>query len=94
MVIRPTLDAHAHLDHERTSHELAGTGAVLAMTLSLDEAAIVVDRYEPNITWGVGCHPRKLKPQEMFDALPGEISRLSYLKQALGSYSQKYLQRS
>jgi TatD DNase family protein len=38
------------------------------MTLSLDEAALVVDRREPHITWGVGCHPRKLKAQEAFDA--------------------------
>jgi TatD DNase family protein len=64
----PPLDAHAHLDPDRTSGELAGTGAVLAMTLSLDEAALVVERREPHITWGVGCHPRKLGPQEAFDA--------------------------
>jgi TatD DNase family protein len=64
----PPLDAHAHLDPARTPGELASTGAVLAMTLSLDEAALVVDRYEPHITWGVGCHPRKLKPQEAFNA--------------------------
>jgi TatD DNase family protein len=38
------------------------------MTLSLDEATLVVDRYEPHITWGVGCHPRNLKAQEAFDA--------------------------
>jgi len=64
----PPLDAHAHLDPDRTSDELAASGTVLAMTLSLDEAALVIDRYEPQITWGVGCHPRKLKPQEAFDA--------------------------
>jgi TatD DNase family protein len=64
----PPLDAHAHLDPDRTSSELIDTGAVLAMTLSLDEAVRIVDRYEPHITWGVGCHPRKLKPQEAFDA--------------------------
>lgn len=33
----PPIDAHAHLDPDRTSSELADTGAVLAMTLSLDE---------------------------------------------------------
>jgi TatD DNase family protein len=38
------------------------------MTLSLDEAARVIGRYEPIVTWGVGCHPRKLKSQESFDA--------------------------
>jgi TatD DNase family protein len=62
-----SLDAHAHFDPSRSSKELAEAGAVLAMTLSLDEAARVVDRSEPNITWGVGCHPRKLKAQEGFD---------------------------
>jgi uncharacterized protein YdeI (YjbR/CyaY-like superfamily)/Tat protein secretion system quality control protein TatD with DNase activity len=64
----PPLDAHAHLDPDRSSSELADTGAVLAMTLSLDEAARVVQRYEPHIAWGVGCHPRKREPQESFDA--------------------------
>jgi TatD DNase family protein len=64
----PSLDAHAHLDPERTSDELAASGAVLAMTLSLDEAGRVVDRREPYVTWGVGCHPRKPAPQEAFDA--------------------------
>ena len=63
----PSLDAHARLGADRTSSELAGTGAVLAMTLSLDEAALVIDRHEPHITWGVGCHPRQLKPQTAFD---------------------------
>ena len=62
------LDAHAHLGPERTSDELAASGAVLAMTLSLDEAARVIDRSEPYITWGVGCHPRNLQAQESFAA--------------------------
>ena len=64
----PSLDAHAHLDYARTSEELCDSGAVLAMTLSVDEAAHAADRSEPVITWGVGCHPRKLKSQESFDA--------------------------
>jgi len=68
MKILPTLDAHAHLDPARTSDELADSGAVLAMTISLNEAANIVNRSEPIITWGVGCHPRKLKYQESFDA--------------------------
>jgi hypothetical protein len=55
-----SLDAHAHLDPARTADELAGSGAILAMTLSLDEAARVVRRREPYIAWRVGCHPRKL----------------------------------
>ena len=68
MKVLPSLDAHAHLNPVRTSDELKDSGAVLAMTLSLDEAAHAVDRHEPIITWGVGCHPRKLKSQESFDA--------------------------
>ena len=63
----PSLDAHAHLDPKHTSETLASAGAVLAMTLSLDEAALVADRREPQVTWGVGCHPRKLRSQEAFD---------------------------
>ena len=61
-----SLDAHAHLDPRRTSAELAEAGAVLAMTLSLDEADKVVHRKEPLIAWGVGCHPRKLAAQQAF----------------------------
>jgi TatD DNase family protein len=63
----PSLDAHAHLDLNRTLGELAGAGAVLAMTLSLDEAARGIERDEPHITWGVGCHPRNREAQEAFD---------------------------
>jgi len=62
-----TLDAHAHFDPRRTSSELAEAGAVLAMTLSLDEADKVVTRDEPLVAWGVGCHPRKLAAQRAFD---------------------------
>ncbi len=64
----PSLDAHAHFDPRRTADELADSGAVLAMTLSLAEAALVIGRKEPHIAWAVGCHPRKLKAQEEFDA--------------------------
>jgi TatD DNase family protein len=61
-----SLDAHAHIDPCRTADELHDAGAVLAMTLSLDEAARVISRKEPTIAWGVGCHPRKLKAQAEF----------------------------
>jgi TatD DNase family protein len=64
----PSLDAHAHIDAARTADELADAGIVLAMTNSLDEASLVVGCREPNIAWGVGCHPRQLGPQESFSA--------------------------
>lgn len=64
----PTLDAHAHLHPARTTAELAESGAVLAVTLSPEEAAQGAARREPLIAWGVGCHPRFLRAQEAFDA--------------------------
>ena len=64
----PSLDAHAHLDHARTVDELADSGSVLAMPLSLEEAALAIGRHDPQIVWGVGCHPRRLRAQESFDA--------------------------
>ncbi len=44
----PPLDAHAHIEPSRTTKELADSGFVLAMTLSLEQAALVVDRKDPN----------------------------------------------
>jgi TatD DNase family protein len=63
-----SLDAHAHLNAKRSVDELADSGAVLAMTLSLEEAALAVDRSDPLVVWGVGCHPRKIRAHEPFDA--------------------------
>ncbi len=68
MLELPTLDAHAHIDPKRTNSELVDIGAILAMTLSLDEAIQVTKRNEPWLAWGVGCHPRKLKAQQAFDS--------------------------
>jgi len=64
----PSLDAHAHLDYRRTIDELADSGSVLAMTLSLEEAALAIGRHDAQIVWGVGCHPRRPRAQESFDA--------------------------
>lgn len=65
----PTLDAHAHLDPSRSPDELAASGAVLAMSLSLDAAERALNRTDPHIAWGVGCHPRFLRFQEDFNAM-------------------------
>lgn len=62
-----SLDCHAHVRPTRTPEELAPAGAILAMTLSLAEAAAVVDRREPFVAWGVGCHPRTVDAQAEFD---------------------------
>ncbi len=63
----PSLDAHAHLEHNSTSDELADSGSVLAMTISLEEAALAICRHDSQIVWGVGCHPRRVRAQESFD---------------------------
>ena len=67
IMVLPTLDAHSHFDPSCSSLELSEAGALLAMTLSLVEAAKVIERQEPLIAWGVGCHPRKLAAQQAFD---------------------------
>lgn len=63
----PTLDAHGHISPDRTPEELNSCGAVLAMTLSLEEAARGMHRNDPFITWGLGCYPQKKDVQEHFD---------------------------
>jgi TatD DNase family protein len=63
-----SLDAHAHLDQAWTAVELGDSGSVLAMTLSLEEAALAISRHDSQIVWGAGCHPRKVRGQESFDA--------------------------
>jgi hypothetical protein len=48
----PSFDVHAHLDPGRQPEELIDTGVVLAMTLSLEEATLIVDRQESLVVWG------------------------------------------
>ncbi len=38
------------------------------MTCSLGEAALAINRRDPHIMWGVGCHPRDVKAQKSFNA--------------------------
>lgn len=55
----PSLDCHAHIAPDVTAAQLASLGEshVFAMTRSLDEAATVVTRHDPVLTWGLGVHP-------------------------------------
>jgi TatD DNase family protein len=64
----PTLDAHAHLDPSRKPDELSASGAVLAMSIALDEAERALERADPLIIWGAGCHPRFPRSQSGFNA--------------------------
>ena len=63
----PTLDAHAHLRIDRPPAELSRCGAVIALTLSLDEAEQALSRDDPLIAWGVGCYPGNLAALQAFD---------------------------
>jgi TatD DNase family protein len=63
----PTLDTHAHINPSRRPEELSASGAVLAMTITLDEAETALGRSDPLIAWGVGTHPRYPRCQESFD---------------------------
>lgn len=63
----PSLDAHAHLDPTSPGKELASAGAVLAMTFGLEDAEGAVSRRDSRIAWGVGAHPRRLRPQQAFE---------------------------
>src|SRR5690348_530644 len=72
----PTLDAHAHVQHTRTTQELTACGAVLAMTLSADEALHALKRRDQSVAWGVGCHPGDVAAQAAFNALEfGDLIR-------------------
>lgn len=63
----PPLDAHAHLDPHLPATGFTSSGAVLAMSLSLDEASLTVDRRDGLVAWGAGCHPRFPASQESFN---------------------------
>lgn len=65
----PSLDAHAHIDPCRSGGELEETGAVLAMTFSLEGAEPGIRRREARILWGAGCHPRFVKAGQDFSAV-------------------------
>lgn len=78
----PTLDAHAHLRPDRGAGELAASGAVLAMTLALDEAEAALGRSDPLVAWGVGTHPRYPRCQQGFD--PGRFRALAERAAVLG----------
>jgi TatD DNase family protein len=63
----PSLDAHTHIAPASSNAELANSGALLAMTLSLEEAAHSLERAPALVAWGVGCHPRQARAQQTFD---------------------------
>jgi TatD DNase family protein len=55
----PALDCHAHLAPDVTAGQLhtLGDAVIFAVTRSLDEAAVVSRRRDPQLLWGCGVHP-------------------------------------
>ena len=55
----PTLDCHAHVAPDVTHSQLAtlGHSHVFAVTRSLSEARLVMNRDDRGLTWGIGVHP-------------------------------------
>ena len=63
----PTLDAHAHLDPDRWKDAPPDMGGVLAMSRSVAEGVARHGRGDPFVAWGIGCHPRHLRAQSVFE---------------------------
>ena len=55
----PALDCHAHIAPDVTHSQLAtlGHSHVFAVTRSLSEARLVMNRDDRGLTWGIGVHP-------------------------------------
>ena len=55
----PTLDCHAHIAPAVTHSQLAtlGHSHIFAVTRSLSEARLVLNRDDRGLTWGIGVHP-------------------------------------
>ena len=65
----PPLDCHAHIAPDVTPRQVAGLeGAqVFAVTRALAEAALVVDRRDLGLVWGLGVHPGDRAARSAFD---------------------------
>lgn len=71
----PPLDLHAHVDPAIDRSDLdALDGVVFAVTRSLAEAAVALDRTDDPVVWGVGCHPGLARAQKGFSV--DEFARL------------------
>jgi TatD DNase family protein len=77
----PALDMHAHVNPEISEDALLALNAVVfAVTRSLDEAELCLQRNDTTTVWGVGCHPSLAKAHAKFsqDRFSGLIARAAY----------------
>lgn len=68
-MIRLPIDLHAHIDTNIDPVDLTALdAAIFAVTRSLDEAAIALERSDEATVWGVGVHPKLAKSHKNFDS--------------------------
>lgn len=80
----PMLDLHAHIDPQIAATELTQlTGIVFAASRTLDESNTALQRRDPRVIWGVGCHPGLARNHSTFDAAAFEqlVSRTAYVSE-------------
>jgi TatD DNase family protein len=77
------IDAHAHIDVGITTEALAALtpAAVLAVTRSPEDWPVVVGRSDPNVAWGLGCHPGNDRALRLFrsNLLEAAAERASFI---------------
>lgn len=80
----PLVDLHAHIDVAIAASELTQLpGIVFAASRTLTESQAALQRRDPRVVWGTGCHPGLARNHTMFDAAIFEelVSRTAYVSE-------------
>lgn len=80
----PALDLHAHIDATIAPAELTPfTGIVFAASRTFAESQTALQRRDPRVIWGAGCHPGLARNHTTFDAdrFEGLVQRTPYVSE-------------
>jgi TatD DNase family protein len=80
----PLVDLHAHIDVAIAASELTQLpGIVFAASRTLTESQAAVQRRDPRVVWGAGCHPGLARNHTTFDVAIFEelVSRTAYVSE-------------
>jgi TatD DNase family protein len=80
----PLVDLHAHIDVAIAASELTQLpGIVFAASRTLTESQAAVQRRDPRVVWGAGCHPGLARNHTTFDVAIFEelVSRAAYVSE-------------
>ena len=80
----PAVDLHAHIDASIAATELIHlTGIVFAACRTLTESEIALERSDPRVIWGVGCHPGLARNHTSFDdaRFEEQVQRTAYVSE-------------